>query len=37
VLAGWVTLNVMGWMKSWDPYPFILMNLLLSLQAAYTQ
>ena len=36
VLAGWVTLNIMGWMRSWDPYPFILMNLLLSLQAAYT-
>ena len=36
VLVGWVALNVMGWMKSWDPYPFILMNLLLSLQAAYT-
>lgn len=36
VLAGWVALNVMGWMKSWDPYPFILMNLFLSLQAAYT-
>jgi uncharacterized membrane protein len=36
VLAGWVILNVIGWMKSWDPYPFILMNLLLSLEAAYT-
>ena len=22
VLAGWVTLNVMGWIKNWDPYPF---------------
>jgi len=36
VLAGWVTLNVIGWRKSWDPYPFILMNLLLSVQAVYT-
>jgi len=36
VLAGWVTLNVIGWRKSWDPYPFIMMNLLLSLQAVYT-
>ncbi|HEV8711464.1 MAG TPA: DUF1003 domain-containing protein [Candidatus Binatia bacterium] len=36
VLAGWVLLNVVGWMKSWDPYPFILMNPLLSLEAAYT-
>jgi uncharacterized membrane protein len=23
-------------MKHWDPYPFVLMNLFLSLQAAYT-
>jgi len=36
VLAGWVVLNVIGWRKSWDPYPFIMMNLLLSLQAVYT-
>jgi len=36
VLTAWVVLNVVGWMKSWDPYPFILMNLVLSLQAAYT-
>ena len=36
VLAGWVVLNVIGWRKSWDPYPFIMMNLLLSLQGVYT-
>ncbi len=35
-LAGWASLNVVGWVKHWDPYPFILMNLFLSLQAAYT-
>ena len=29
-------MNVLGWVKSWDPYPFILLNLLLSFQAAYT-
>jgi uncharacterized membrane protein len=35
-LTIWVILNVteLIW-KSWDPYPFILMNLMLSLQAAY--
>src|ERR1700750_2627400 len=32
VLAGWIIFNVIGWRKSWDPYPFIMMNLLLSLQ-----
>jgi len=36
ILMIWVILNVTAWMKHWDPYPFILMNLVLSLQAAYT-
>lgn len=25
-----------GFLKAWDPYPFILLNLMLSFQAAYT-
>ncbi|WP_282003807.1 DUF1003 domain-containing protein [Geotalea uraniireducens] len=36
ILAIWVVLNVTAWIRHWDPYPFILMNLVLSLQAAYT-
>ena len=32
----WVVVNVLAIVKQWDPYPFILMNLVLSLQAAYT-
>jgi uncharacterized membrane protein len=36
VLAVWVAVNVIGFLHHWDPYPFILMNLVLSLQAAYT-
>jgi uncharacterized membrane protein len=36
LLAVWVALNVVAWARHWDPYPFILMNLFLSLQAAYT-
>jgi uncharacterized membrane protein len=32
----WGLLNVTAWIRHWDPYPFILMNLVLSLQAAYT-
>jgi len=36
VLSVWVVLNVTAWIHHWDPYPFILMNLVLSLQAAYT-
>ena len=31
----WMILNVVGYMEHWDPYPFILLNLLLSTQAAY--
>ncbi len=36
LLALWVVLNVVAYARHWDPYPFILMNLFLSLQAAYT-
>lgn len=35
ILALWVLLNIAGWVKAWDPYPFILLNLALSFQAAY--
>jgi uncharacterized membrane protein len=35
LLAIWVTLNLLAWVKHWDPYPFILLNLALSFQAAY--
>jgi uncharacterized membrane protein len=31
----WAALNLAGWAYGWDPYPFILLNLMLSLQAAY--
>lgn len=36
LLGVWAILNVTAWIRHWDPYPFILMNLVLSLQAAYT-
>ena len=32
----WIIGNVLSGANSWDPYPFILLNLLLSFQAAYT-
>lgn len=35
ILGGWICANVL-WGHSWDPYPFILLNLVLSFQAAYT-
>ncbi|HEY5408069.1 MAG TPA: DUF1003 domain-containing protein [Ginsengibacter sp.] len=31
----WMLLNFVGWMNHWDIYPFILLNLLFSTQAAY--
>jgi uncharacterized membrane protein len=37
LLGMWICANVFGWVaKPWDPYPFILLNLALSFQAAYT-
>jgi uncharacterized membrane protein len=36
LLIAWGVLNVTAWIRHWDPYPFILMNLVLSMQAAYT-
>ncbi len=35
-IAAWMTGNVIAGASAWDPYPFILLNLLLSFQAAYT-
>ena len=35
ILALWIALNVIAWIEHWDPYPFILLNLALSFQAAY--
>jgi uncharacterized membrane protein len=35
-IALWITGNVIAGKDAWDPYPFILLNLLLSFQAAYT-
>lgn len=36
ILVTWVILNVIGYIHHWDPYPFILLNLMLSFQAAYS-
>jgi len=35
VVVGWIILNTVGFIRHWDPYPFILLNLAFSLQAAY--
>ena len=36
LLAIWIALNATAYVARWDPYPFILLNLVLSFQAAYT-
>jgi uncharacterized membrane protein len=36
ILIAWIILNVTAWVNHWDPYPFILLNLALSFQAAYS-
>ena len=35
ILLAWIVLNVAAYVNHWDPYPFILLNLGLSFQAAY--
>ena len=35
IVAIWMGLNVVGFVSHWDVYPFILLNLLFSTQAAY--
>lgn len=33
-LVIWMIINVYAWIETWDPYPFILLNLVLSCLAA---
>jgi uncharacterized membrane protein len=35
VVAAWITINAVAVSLQWDPYPFILLNLAFSTQAAY--
>jgi uncharacterized membrane protein len=35
LVIGWIVLNTIGLVNHWDPYPFILLNLAFSTQAAY--
>ena len=36
VLLAWIAVNSVAWRQHWDPYPFILLNLVLSFQAAFS-
>jgi len=35
MLGVWIALNITAYVYRWDPYPFILLNLAMSFQAAY--
>jgi uncharacterized membrane protein len=35
IVLFWMALNIVAYLSHWDPYPFILLNLLFSTQAAY--
>ncbi|MGI8493426.1 MAG: DUF1003 domain-containing protein [Acidimicrobiales bacterium] len=35
LVVAWIALNTVGFINSWDPYPFILLNLSFATQAAY--
>src|SRR5678816_330316 len=35
VVLLWMGLNLIAYLHHWDPYPFILLNLLFSTQASY--
>jgi uncharacterized membrane protein len=35
IVICWMIINVVAFIQHWDPYPFILLNLIFSTQAAY--
>jgi len=35
IVVAWIVVNGVGFVFKWDPYPFILLNLVFSTQAAY--
>lgn len=35
IMIIWITLNLVGWFYHWDIYPFVLLNLAMSAQAAF--
>jgi uncharacterized membrane protein len=35
IVTLWIVANIIGWRLRWDVYPFILLNLVFSTQAAY--
>lgn len=36
VIGGWITLNVVAWVAHWDPNPFQVLNLVISVFSLFT-
>jgi uncharacterized membrane protein len=36
IVMAWIVVNLIGYNYHWDPYPFILLSVLFSAQAAYS-
>jgi len=36
IILVWAAINLTAYLLHWDPYPFILLNLLFSIQSAYS-
>jgi uncharacterized membrane protein len=35
ILVAWMAVNITAYIRHWDPYPFVLLNLALSFQSAF--
>jgi uncharacterized membrane protein len=35
ILSTWILLNVANFLRQWDPYPFVLLNLLVGVEASF--
>lgn len=35
ILVVWIIVNLVAWVKHWDPYPFIFLNLILNFQESF--
>lgn len=36
LLSLWIIINIIGFIYSWDPYPFVFLNLILGIQSVYS-
>ena len=36
IFGVWISMNITGWYYHWDPFPFILLNLAISVMTSYS-